>query len=628
MKNLKRVLAVLLLFIMTSSVASAEDTLEFSFSEVNPDYEKYMANQNQPMLMTMDDEQSTETESSYVPSYYISADPLYALGNTDETLPVKYDAREHGRITSVENQGKDGVCWTFAGNSSLEAALMPEREFNFSEQHVRFALSSDNENKLGYDRHPNDGGNFRMYAAYLMRWSGPVLESDDPYDLSTESRPVSVTDSFEEQFHVQGYMELPNPSLKVEDVSKIQKAAHVNLVKQYVMEYGSVSTSIYYDSKYLDKDTCGYYYNDKNYYNTMYQPSNHALSIVGWDDTYSKENFKNQPENDGAFIIKNSWGEGFGDNGYFYLSYEDAYAGWEASVITRVDEKDRYDNIYQYDPFCLSGAFGYREVLTNKILPQACYANVFTVEKIGEEFLQAVSVYVTANDVKCSVYFSDDGELKEFSKMKKIGQAEFDIPGYYTIDLAESIPLEKEKFAIAVQVNSDISGQNMIPLEMPLKSGAVTTTNCKANAGESFVSYDSKQWQDLTTIAEDSNILMKAYTKDLPKETQTGFSDEKGKIKTGWNNGDTIKADTYYHNEEASPVKAKVLLGLYQDNCLIKLVSSDEQEIQPGKSGHFITDSFQIPQTGEYTIRQFVWETEHILPLIPGAYLEKQTKTE
>lgn len=252
----------------------------------------------------------------------------------------------------------------------------------------------------------------------------------------------------------------------------------------------------------------------------------------------------------------------------------------------------------------------------------------FSTEKIGKEALGAVSVYITANDTTCTIYFSDDGELKEFNEMEKIGEAKFDIPGYYTIDLEETIPLEKEKFAIAVQVNSDSEGQNMIPLEMPLTSGAVTTLNCKGNPGESFVSYNSKQWQDMTTVVENSNTLIKAYTKDLQEETKPGFSDKEGNVKNNWQNGDEIKADTYYYNEETESVKAKVLMGLYQGNCLIKLVSSEDQEIQPGKSGHFVTGVLQIPQTGEYEIRQFIWQTEQICPLLSSIKLDKQTETE
>lgn len=52
---------------------------------------------------------------------------------------------------------------------------------------------------------------------------------------------------------------------------------------------------------------------------------NHAVTIVGWDDSYSAENFlaDKRPPADGAWIVRNSWGEDYGDGGYFYLSFYD-----------------------------------------------------------------------------------------------------------------------------------------------------------------------------------------------------------------------------------------------------------------------------------------------------------------
>ena len=621
MKKLIVVALICLFLFNCTGIAFAE--VELVFSELNPEYEKYLAEQQTPMLLTLDEEE-TVNNHSYIPSPYTEVDSLYALGNIDNTLPEKYDARKEGKITGVGDQGQDGVCWTFAGNSSLEAALMPEHEFNFSEQHVRFALSSDNGNEWGYDRHPYGGGNFNMYAAYLMRWSGPVLEEDDPYDLSTESREASVTNSFEEQFHVQGYQVLPNPSLSVEDVTDEQRAAHVNLVKQYVKEYGSVFTSIYYHVSYLNSSTNGYYYREKNFNNnTMYSRANHALSIVGWDDTYSKENFKTQPENDGAFLIKNSWGEDFGDDGYFYLSYEDVYAGWEAGVIDRVDSVDNFDHIYQYDPFCLTGATGYKNN-QDEIISKASFANVFTVES-DVEALQAVSVYITAPDTTCTVYVnSEDGTLKNFNQMEKVATETFEMSGYHTIDLEQAIPLHGEAFAVAVHVESSIEKQTMIPLEMPMTSGDITNNNCKANAGESYMSYDSSSWLDVTTAAPNTNVLLKAYTIDLPLETEVGFVDSDGIKLNGWSNGDEIKGDTFYHNNTGKNVNAKIYFGIYQGNKLISVVGSDPMLAKPGKSVHLVTDFLTIPQTGDYQVKQFVWDADVFCPLLEPLELEKE----
>jgi len=625
---MKKIITLLLLAVslVSGSVVSAEAEYELVFSELNPEYVKYLEQQEQISLLSEND-----SESSYIPAPFVATDSLYALNNIDESLPSSYDARDDGRITPVGNQGKDGVCWAFAGNSSLEAYFMPEREFDFSEQHVRFALSADNGNEWGYDRRPHEGGNFRIYATYLMRWSGPVWESDDPYDLSTESREVSLTNRFEEQFHVQGFAELPNPERYVEDVTDEQRRAHVNLVKQYVMKYGSVFTSIYYNINYLNVSTNSYYYNEKNSAGgTRYAYSNHALSIVGWDDEYSKENFKTKPSEDGAFLIKNSWGTNFGDNGYFYLSYEDVYAGWNAGVITRVDQKDNFDHIYQHDVFCLTGAFGFSSVLTGKIISEACYGNIFTTGS-EEEALKAVSVYITAPDTTCSVYLNtENGQLKHFSQMQKVATEFFETPGYYTIDLPQEYALTGEQFAVAVHVKSAQKEQDMIPLEAKLVGGDITNSYCSSNAGESYYSFDSKVWYDTAELTEgngenlEANVMIKAYTVDLPVETTVRFSDSKGQSVSGWNHGDAVKAETYYYNDQEDTVSTKIYLALYQGQQLVSVISSEEVKVQPGKSVHLITDAITIPEQGEYQLKQMIWDAETLLPLTLTKELPKE----
>ena len=50
---------------------------------------------------------------------------------------------------------------------------------------------------------------------------------------------------------------------------------------------------------------------------------NHAVTIIGWDDNFSADNFVAKPPADGAWIIQNSWGSDWGDDGCFYMSYYD-----------------------------------------------------------------------------------------------------------------------------------------------------------------------------------------------------------------------------------------------------------------------------------------------------------------
>ena len=81
--------------------------------------------------------------------------------------------------------------------------------------------------------------------------------------------------------------------------------------------------------------------------------------IIGWDDNYPKENFNLDIEGDGAFICKNSWGDEFGEDGCFYISYYDTYIGMHNVVYTRIDGPNNYDNIYQTDLCGWVGQLGY-----------------------------------------------------------------------------------------------------------------------------------------------------------------------------------------------------------------------------------------------------------------------------
>lgn len=107
-------------------------------------------------------------------------------------------------------------------------------------------------------------------------------------------------------------------------------------IKQTVYLYGGVESSLYMDFDDPTQDSAYYSREYSSYGYTGEEAANHDVVIIGWDDDYPAENFTRAVAGDGAFICQNSWGESFGEDGIFYVSYYDtnigndnvAYTGW------------------------------------------------------------------------------------------------------------------------------------------------------------------------------------------------------------------------------------------------------------------------------------------------------------
>ena len=184
------------------------------------------------------------------------------------------------------------------------------------------------------------GGNADKATAYLVRWAGPVLESEDPYPNKGGSpRNLSPVR------HVQKVLWLPYRENALDNAT----------IKYAVREYGAVFATYHHQGEGTSggvnpyKDSPYWKADEAAYYMGSYQQANHAVCIVGWDDNYPKEIFNQHVMNDGAFICQNSWGTYFGDDGIFYVSYEDGVLGTCNEVYTRIEDTDNYDNIYQYN---------------------------------------------------------------------------------------------------------------------------------------------------------------------------------------------------------------------------------------------------------------------------------------
>ena len=406
------------------------------------------------------------------------------------SAPAYYDLRSLKKVSkSIKDQGTSGTCWAFATYESLESFLMPREKWDFSENNLKNLLSAADPEGFDYI----EGGNMFMSTAYLARWSGPVKESDDPYNpysgMSPHNLPI--------QKHVQNVSFYPDRNGPMDN----------NEIKSAVMNYGVVYTTINYDPAFYSATTHSYYYNG-----TL--DSNHAVDIVGWNDSFDRNRFSTYPPGNGAFIVKNCWGTGFGEKGYFYVSYYDSDIGTSNAVFT-AETADNYKYIYQYDPLGWTDNYGYGN------LTSWC-ANIFTAK--SNEVLKAVSFYTTDLNCKYEMYIYTNLGSNPISHVDPIltqsGMIYFS--GYHTVHLNSGVQLsEGKKFSVVLKLIN--SGYNYpVAVEAPISG---YSSKAKANAGESFISPDGNTWTDITTDPDHSNtnVCIKAFTDKVNMSYVTDF---------------------------------------------------------------------------------------------------------
>ena len=411
----------------------------------------------------------------YSCNFEITTKTATAVDESDNIsiIPTQYDLREKERMSVVKNQGSYGTCWAFAATSALESALLPEENDLFSVDHMSMSNS--------FDADQYEGGEYTMGMAYLAAWQGPVYEADDPYgDGKTDGslKPVK---------HVQ--------EMRVIDGKDYEA------IKEAVFKYGGVTTSLYStirssqgDSEYYKRSTNSYCYIGT-------EKPNHDVLIIGWDDNYPKENFSVNLEGDGAFICQNSWGDSFGDNGVFYVSYYDTNVGTHNVVYTRIEDTDNYDNIYQSDLCGWRGNLGFEK-------EEIYGANVFTAEK--DEMVAAAGFYATSADTEYEVYIVNDFQNEtSLTTRTQVASGTLEQAGYYTIDFEQEISVKAgEKFAVMLYLKTPGS---QYPLAIEYDSQERYMDSVDLDDGEGYISYTGNKFINVKE-KRDCNLCIKAFT--------------------------------------------------------------------------------------------------------------------
>lgn len=450
---------------------------------------------------------------------------------------------------------------------------------------------------------------------YIDDSAGAAYPEDERYTLANDNGDNTINTGYEDAVPYDDYEVLrdDNGTDDPEDDTmffNIGKKARDEQIKRAIMKYGSVFTSYYADPKnnYLNQETSAYFYP----YSTMSEPEygnfryvkeiNHAVSLVGWSDGFPKESFDPMPPANGAWIVRNSWGENVLEDGYFYISYYDSTIGENSAIFTDVETDVSFDAIYQYDPFGQTGVFD---------MPSGTWAaNRYDKRAEGDEYITEVGVYCYQPNTKIDIAVNQYDQYSEKSFItwydeeyeasikdyveghegfayrsdhpmaEPIKSQTFELPGYYVIKLDQPVKIETESFDVAVRY-SDAAGGDMVgvPAEVRLTE---REHNSHATAGEneSFLLYYSELvGEDNSTVAEyeswgpmisgdgesedfarcNACIKVMTVTNPFAEKHTVSVSDESGNVELM--HGDTATSELSAREGDVVTVRAKLRAG-------------------------------------------------------------------
>jgi C1A family cysteine protease len=373
-------------------------------------------------------------------------------------LPDRFDWRESGKVTAVKNQGSCGSCYAFASVANFESKLLIDGAglFDFSENNVK---------ECEWNGSSCGGGNY-WRVVNLLSSAGTVLETCDPYVASD----VACASGCSYVKTLLDWREFAHDT-----------PADVATIKAYLQTYGPIYTGM----NAGHADAWGAEFNAYNgSYTLCYTGAgavNHAVLIVGWDDTLAHAGGQ------GAWIVKNSWGTSWGgtcgygaQRGYFTIAYGSAQIGSWSSFIYDWQDADPNGSLLLYDEAGYTNTVGYGVTTAwgfCKFVP-------------GQDVVAGRVEFWTADattDVDVYIYNTLSGNALSGLLASKLNNS-FDLPGYHSVELASGLAIDSgNDVYVAVKIT-----------DATYKYPLVFDSTSPRAAGKSYISSNGVSWSEWT----------------------------------------------------------------------------------------------------------------------------------
>ena len=408
MKKVIKITIFLIIFFLCHNV-NAEEIIDCKMSK---EYEEWLNSENKDNLLEPDYCEIDSTANNFLKDFTVRK-IISTLISATET---RYNANDEGYVTPSKNQHENNACWAFTASSLIETQsiyykALTKSQADFSEAHIFYNTarnSFENVTLDTYNRTLSTGGNSIVAASYFFNGKGPVYESAFPYSNETKFQQKSYVDN-----------SFDKPAISVDEFlyethynDNESCTNYVISLKTRIKEFKSVGTNIFIDDSYMNTLNGNYYYK----YSGSSSVGNHAVVLVGWDDTIPASSFKNASTN-GAWIAKNSWGTNWGNNGYFYISYED-------TIVCKDSYNFKINKDYKFDK-----SYNSSEVFGNMVfsINGPIYITA-QFDNVGNEILDRVSFAVVENS-NYTAYLSKNNDINDNSNWIELGSGTSNING-------------------------------------------------------------------------------------------------------------------------------------------------------------------------------------------------------